>query len=154
VSGGARSTGPLARRRGFALADFIAGTVILAGAVSAWVAITRAQLDATRHADQRGKARNAALLALDDARLEGATALRTASGPADKNGFRLVRTFAVPGLPVLVSREPQGRLEARELPVEGDTAGGSAIELRATITWRAEHGTDSLELSTALGGEK
>lgn len=139
------------RRAGFALADFVAGTIILAGAVTAWVAITRAQLDATRQADLRGRARSAALLALDEARLSG---IEKPSGEADANGFRLVKTFPVANLPQLASREPSGRLEARRLAFDGEGDARGLVELRATVRWRAQQGDDVLEISTALGGER
>jgi hypothetical protein len=139
------------RSRGIALADFMTGTLVLAGAVTAWAAITRAQIDAATFSDRRAHARDAALSALDLARVEGVASAGSLSVAPDKNGFRLWRTFPVAGLPG--ASQPAGRLEVRPLVVDGAASSSGALEARATVTWHAEHDTtESYEVSTALPG--
>ena len=52
-------SGARAKRRrrtlGIALADFITGSLILAGAVTTWAALTRAQIDSAAFADRRAE---------------------------------------------------------------------------------------------------
>lgn len=138
------------RSRGIALVDFIAGTIILAGSVTAWVALTRSQLDAVAFVDRRQTARNACGRALDDARAEGADAFASELAKPDKDGFSLVRRFAVANLPSS-SQEPAGRLEAR--PLKTENACG-CFEVRAVVRWKNPHGVDQVELSTVLGAKK
>jgi hypothetical protein len=139
-----------ARSRGIALVDFIAGTVMLAGAVTAWVALTRAQLDSVAFVDRRQQARNACARALDDARSEGVEALTAELGKTDANGFALIRRFPVHNLPS-TANEPAGRLEAR--PLKTENAWG-CWEVRAVVRWKNPHGADEAELSTILGAKK
>jgi hypothetical protein len=139
------------RERGIALADFITGTIILAGAVTAWVSITRAQFDATSFAGGREQARNAALEALEVARPTVGAACTSLSGEADKEGFRVVQTFAVTNLPAPGPGKPSGVIEARPLVVDGRPSPG-VFEVRATVTWRAAHGVEHVEVSTAVAG--
>lgn len=138
------------RSRGVGLADFITGSVILAGAVGAWTALTKAQLDAAGDADRRSQARNAVVGVLERARAEGAGPLATLAGEADKDGFRLVKTFPLGNRSSLPGAQ-DGRLEARPLAVDGGSGRG-LFELRAVGVWRGEHGNDRLELSTVVGG--
>jgi hypothetical protein len=139
--------------------DFIAGSVILAGAVTAWAAITHAQLDSVAYSDRRFQARNAATRALEEARAEGAEPLAAAQdgahGPRDSQGFSLLRTFAVLGLRPM-GTEPVGRLEVRALPVDTDAeqSGRRVFEVRAVIRWKLLKGAGELEMSTAIASSK
>lgn len=138
------------RARGIALIDFIAGTIILAGAVTAWVTLTRAQLESVAFADRRQQARNAAARALDDAKAEGAAVFAAELDKPGPDGFSLVRRFTVTNLPA-VGSEPAGRLEAR--PLRTENACG-CFELRAVVRWKNQHGQDETELSTIVGAKK
>ena len=140
------------RRRGVALVDFIAGTIILAGATTAWVSLTRVQLDAISAADRRLRARSVATRALEEARASGTAPLANLEGPADAQGFRLVRTFSVPGLPSS-SVGPLGRLEARPLRVEpaSDPGARPVWEVRAIVRWRGVTDVSELDLATVVG---
>jgi hypothetical protein len=133
--------------------DFIAGSIILAGAVTAWAAITHAQLDSLSYADRRVQARNAATRALEEARAEGAAPLAAAPAATSPQGWRLLRTFTVAGL-VPAGKEPVGRLEVRPLAVESDAehADRPVFEVRATVQWKLLKGTGELEMSTAIAG--
>jgi hypothetical protein len=130
--------------------DFIAGSVILAGAVTAWVSITRAQIDAVAFADRRQQARNACARALDDVSAESLDSVVSELGKSDKNGFALVRRFTVASLPS-PGGEPCGRLEAR--PLRTESACG-CYELRAVVRWNTLNGVEQTELSTVLGSNK
>jgi len=138
------------RKRGIALVDFIAGTIILAGSVTAWVALTRAQIESVAFADRRQQARNACARALDDARNEGLESLTADLGKTDASGFALVRRFPAANLPSL-GNEPAGRLEARPVRTEN---GAGCWEVRAVVRWKNPHGVDEVELSTVLGAER
>jgi hypothetical protein len=119
---------PTSRRRGFALADFLAGMMLLAGAMTAFATMTRAKLDALSMADQHARALAAAEEAIDRLRTGGLP--RAPQGAADADGFRQVLDFGVPGL-----QECTGRIEARGLRVEGAEA-GDLFEARVVVTWR------------------
>ena len=138
------------RARGFALMDFIAGSVILAGAVTAWASLTNAQLESAAFADRRQQARNACARALDDARAEDLESLVSELGKPGPDGFAIAKRFQVPGLPTTSSENP-GRLEAR--PLKTETRFG-CYEVRATVRWKNPNGVDQVELSTILGAKK
>jgi hypothetical protein len=129
--------------------DFVAGTIILAGAVTGWAAITRAQFDSVAQADRRIVARNAATQLLEQARARGVEPLLENALAPDAKGWRLARTFEVAGLRPH-GTEPVGRLELRPLAVEGQADAASVIEVRAVVRWRAATGYDELEASTAV----
>jgi len=141
------------RARGIALMDFIAGSIILAGAVTAWVTITRAQIDSVAFADRRQQARNACGRALDDARAEGLEPIIEELGKPGPDGFSLVRRFMVANLPS-TSVEPAGRLEARPLRTESPSSACGCYEVRALVRWKSPHGQDEVEVSTVLGSRK
>ena len=136
------------RDRGIALMDFVAGSLILAGAVAAWVSITRAQLDSNAFADRRLQARNACERALDDVRAEGPSALADLP-KADASGFAVMKRFPVANLPSTL-KEMAGRVEAR--PLKGENAFG-AYEVRAVVRWKNLDTVEECELSTILGGK-
>lgn len=118
------------RRRGFALADFMTGTLLLAGALGAFTSITRAKFDALAAGDQHVRAAAAAEEALDRVRTGGLPA--APEGPADPDGFRLVTTFAPAGAGLSGA---EGRLEARLLRLaEGDPH--DLLEVRVVVSWR------------------
>jgi hypothetical protein len=124
-----------ARRGGFALADFVAGMLILAGALTAFTTMTKAKVDLLAAGDQHQRALAAAEEALDRVRTGGLPA--RPSGPADPDGFRKVVAFApkadlydpsrtLPGV--------EGLVEARALRADGDAHG--LYEVRVTVRWR------------------
>ncbi len=136
------------RARGIALMDFVAGSIILAGAVAAWVSITRAQLDSNAFADRRLQARNACGRELDDIRREGASALEDRPRP-DASGFSVIRTFPVSNLPSTLKGHA-GRVEVRPLKTEN---GCGCYEVRAVVRWKNLDTVEECELSTIIGGK-
>lgn len=131
-------------RRGFALADFVTGMLVLAGALGAFATITRAKFDALAAGDQHARAVAAAEEALDRVRTGGLP--RAPEGQADRDGFRLVATFE-PADDALAGAE--GRLEARLLRV-AEGAGHDLLEVRAVVRWRDGSARPSrVALSTA-----
>ena len=154
-----------ARRRtaGFAIADFLCGTLILAGAVATWATLTRAQIDVAAETERRARALYAAEEAL--ARFQGARGLSLFAGgaPGTTTDFALIERFEGRGLARARKDEPVGRLEARpadarglaSTPGEDPGAAGvrmpRAIEVRARLEWRGDNNaTDRLEVSTLV----
>ena len=124
----------LPRRRGFALADFLAGSIIFSGTLSLFVAMTHAKFSTLEAADLRSRAEAALEVELDRVRLEGPGGAPT--GEADADGFRLVRTFE-PQMPGLAApRLPAGRGEValRALRVDG-APNHQLFEARVTVSW-------------------
>lgn len=119
------------RRAGIALADFVTGMLLLAGALGAFAAITRAKFEALSAGDQHLRAVAAAEEALDRVRTAGLP--RAPEGAADPDGFRLVATFA-PADPALQGAE--GRLEARLLRTAEGAAAHDLLEVRAVVRWQ------------------
>ncbi|MCO5165709.1 MAG: hypothetical protein M9894_04995 [Planctomycetes bacterium] len=119
------------RRRGVALADFVTGMLLLAGALGAFASITRAKFDAIAAGDQHARAVAAAEEAVDRVRLEGLP--RLPHGDADPEGFRLVGAF-VPSAGHGLAR-PEGRVEARGLRLSAGDARG-LFEVRVVVTWQ------------------
>ncbi len=117
------------RRRGFALADFIGGTLLFTGSLVGFSVMTRSKMDALALAEQHASALAQAETAADQVRLSGLPA--APSGEADLEGFRLCSAFdVVGGLPGAV-----GRVEARRLRVlEGEAHG--LWEARVVVRWR------------------
>lgn len=122
--------GGRARRAGIALADFITGMLLLAGALGAFATITRAKFDALAASDQHARAVAAVEEAIDRVRTAGLP--RAPEGQADPDGFRLVAAFS-PADPALAGAE--GRLEARLLRVT-DGEAHDLLEVRAVVTWQ------------------
>lgn len=121
---------PTRRRGGFALADFLTGMLLLAGALGAFATITRAKFDALAAGDQHARAVAAAEEAIDHVRAVGLP--RAPEGQADVDGFRLVATFE-PADRALAGAE--GRLEARLLRLaEGEAH--DLLEVRAVVRWQ------------------
>lgn len=139
------------RAAGFAMTDFIAGTVILAGVLAAWTSATRAQLGAAGAADRRTRALYAAEEAL--VRFEAASGFTRASEARTGGGaFAEVERFDVAGLLPTTEGGKAGLVEVRplEAKVEGAVA-PQAFEARARVEWRSDGGrTDRLEVSTIL----
>lgn len=118
-------------RRGVALADFVTGMLLLAGALGAFAAITRSKFDAIAASDQHARAVAAAEEAVDRVRLEGLP--RLPHGEADADGFRLVAAFTPAAGHGLAGAA--GRVEARGLRLaEGDAQG--LFEVRAVVSWQ------------------
>ena len=123
------------RRRGFALADFIAGTLLFTGSLVSFTVMTRSKMDALELAEQQAAALAHAETAADRVRLGGLPA--APSGEPDLEGFRLCAAFDVAsvtsggaGLPAAT-----GRIEARRLRVlEGEAHG--LWEARVVVRWR------------------
>jgi hypothetical protein len=116
-------------RRGVALADFLAGSLILAGAVTGFSTMTRTKLVALSTADQHARALAAAEEAIDRVRTGGLP--RAPQGDADPDGFRLVLVFNVKDLP-----EGMGRVEVRSLRLDDDGPGHGLYEARAVVRWQ------------------
>ncbi len=136
------------RRRGLALVDYVVGSMILAGALTAWVGLTRAKAQAIGEVHAQALALAAAEEALDGVRRAGLPGMP--EGPADAAGFRLVAPFAprAPGLPGAA-----GRLEARALQTTEGRAHG-LFEVRAVVRWGppSADGRSRASLSTVLPG--
>ncbi|RMG15501.1 MAG: hypothetical protein D6731_08230 [Planctomycetota bacterium] len=130
------------RRRGFALADFVAGTVIFAGALGAFAALTRAKMTVLSQTHRRAQALAAAELAVDRLRREGLPA--PPRGAADPDGYRSVARFTPTEAPWL-----RGHLDARALRMAvGD--GHLLYEARVTVRWRERDGERTLRLATVV----
>ena len=114
-------------RRGVALADFLAGMLLLAGAMTAYATMTRSKMDALSMADQHARALATAEEAIDRVRTGGLP--RAPQGPADADGFRHVMDFGVVGLLGCT-----GRIEARSLRLEGGEA-ADLFEARVVVRW-------------------
>jgi hypothetical protein len=137
------------RRSGFALADFIAGSLILAGAVGAWASLTRAQIDAAALVERRTRALYAAEEAL--ARGRSAPAAATAAAAKSTNGAWVeVERFAPRGLVAVSSGASGGVVEARPLAAKASFAPPAAVELRARLEWRGDTGPEKLELGSIV----
>lgn len=119
------------RRGGVAIADFLAGMLILAGALTAFATMTRSKFDALAQSDQLARGVAAAEEAIDRLRTGGLT--RAPFGDADVDGFREVATFT-PTAPGLF--EPKGRIEARALRVGAGAAIHGLFEARVVVTWQ------------------
>lgn len=119
----------LRRRRGVALADFLAGMLILGGAMTAFAAMTRSKMEALAATDQHARALAAAEEAIDRVRTAGLP--RAPGGDADADGFRRVHAFEVEGL-------ADGRcvVEARSLRLAEDGAGHDLFEARVVVRWQ------------------
>jgi len=130
------------RRRGIALADFVAGTVILAGVVSAFTSMTRAKFDALAEAELHGRAAIAVQAGLDEVRARGLSA--EPSGPADIDGFRRVEALAVRDEQLA---EASAEVQARFLRMASGEAHG-LYEVRVVVRWRGRHGEQRLSGST------
>ena len=59
------------RRRGFAIADFLAGMLVLAGALTAFATMTKSKMDALAQSDQLARGVAAAEEAIDRVRVNG-----------------------------------------------------------------------------------
>lgn len=124
------------RRAGFALADFLAGSMIFSATLTVFVALTQSKFDTLSAADQRSRAQAALEAELDRVRLLGAGG--SPHGEADLQGFRLVRTFA----PQVRLPDVEGRVELRALRVEG-APGHQLFEARVSIGWTERPGRSS-----------
>lgn len=132
------------RRAGFALADFLAGSMIFSATLTVFVALTRSKFDVLSASDQRSRAQAALERELDQVRLSGAGG--EPQGEVDLEGFRLVRTFQPQArLPQL-----EGRVELRALRVEG-ASWHQLFEARVSVSWVDRPGSRSrLTASTVV----
>ncbi len=128
-------------RRAFALADFLAGTLVLAGVVAGFTSLTRAKFDAISEGELHARGVSAVEARLDRIACDGLPA--APAGEADEQGFRLVEAFTPDdaGLAAGV-----GRVEARYLRTEGDSHG--LYEVRVAVDWRGAHGEGRFAAST------
>ena len=128
-------------RRGFALADFVAGSLIVTATLVGFTALTRAKMQVLGDAQRRTAALAASEAALDRLRLEGLPV--APKGEADKLGYRQVSTFKPAGYPTA-----NGTIDARALRM----AVGEAhllYEARVSITWRSDDNAENvIRLST------
>ncbi len=129
-------------RRGFALADFFTGTLLLAGVMATFTALTRAKFEAIAEGELHARGVAALEEALDDVARRGLAG--QPGGTADEAGFRLVSTFA-PEDAALTRGE--GRIEARYLRVAGGEAHG-LYEVRVRVSWRGPTGRGSVSACT------
>lgn len=118
-------------RRGFAIADFLAGMLVLAGALTAFATMTRSKMDALAQSDQLARGIAAAEEALDRVRTGGLP--RAPFGDADVEGFRQVATFKPQGAGLY---RPEGRIEARALRVGAGGGVHGLFEARVVVTWQ------------------
>jgi len=117
-----------ARRGGFALADFVAGSLVLSATLTAFVALTNSKFQVLRAAELRSRAQVALEQEVDRVRLEGLAGLP--AGQADLQGYRLVSEFEPGGaLPA-----GEGRVEARALRIDGGV-GRRLYEARVSVGW-------------------
>lgn len=120
----------------------MAGTLILAGVLSAFTGMTRAKFDVLAEGELHARGAAVVARALDRVRRDGLTA--EPQGPSDPNGFRRVATFAV-GDDQLA--EASGEVQARSLRMErGDACG--LFEVRVVVRWRGRFGDQRLTGST------
>ena len=129
-------------RRGFALADFMAGTLIFAGVVGVFVSLTNSKFGML----QASELRTRALFAAED-QVDRIRALGLGGGPAgmaDAEGFRRVRTFE----PVGSLYEGLGEVRVRALRMAEGQDSRQLYEARVTVSWRGQQGIDRLSLST------
>lgn len=117
------------RRRGVALADFLAGMLILAGAMTAFATMTRSKMEALAATDQHARALAAAEEAIDRVRTGGLP--RAPEGDADADGFRRVHELAVSGL-----ADGRCRIEARSVLLDDGGAGHDLFEARVVVRWK------------------
>lgn len=131
-------------RRGVAIADFLAGMLVLSGALTGFAAMTRAKMDALAQSDQLARGVAAAEEALDRLRVSGLP--KAPSGFADVDGFRVVTTFA-PTAPGLFRAE--GRVDARALRASEGAAVHGLFEVRVVVSWQdSATGRAEVRLST------
>lgn len=121
------------RHRGFALADFLAGSMILSGTMALFVALTQSKFRTLEAAELRSRAQAALEVELDRVRLQGPGGVP--AGEADREGFRVARSFSPEGrLPV-----GQGQVALRALRVDG-AAAHQMFEARVTVRWQERPG--------------
>lgn len=136
-----RAARGLRRRRGFALADFVCGSLIFVGALLAFSTLTTSKYRLLDAGASRLAALAAAEAMVDGVRAEGLPALP--QGEVDPDGFRQVATFTPQGS----LGRAWGRIDARALRVNGGEDHG-LLEVRVTVGWRDLNGHNQLSLST------
>lgn len=137
------------RRRGFAIADFLAGTIIFSGVLITLASMTRAKLQVLAEADAQTRALARAEEALDDVRARGLPQAPT--GAADTQGFRLVRKTPVK---IQGLADSTVILEARTLVAKAKGSEASAdrglMEVRVRLAWTGLSGEGELALSSVV----
>lgn len=137
-----RRRGAGARRRGLALVDFFTGTVLLAGVMATFTALTRAKFEAIAEGELHARGVAALEEALDGVARDGLAG--QPRGSADAAGFRLVSTFT-PQDDALTRGE--GRIEARYLRLASGEPHG-LYEVRVRVTWRGPSGPGAVSACT------
>lgn len=126
-------------RRGFALADFLAGSIIFSGTLSLFVALTQSKYRVLEAADLRSRAEAALEVELDRVRAEGLGG--APDGESDADGFRQVRTFdpVLPGQTKPCLPAGAGVVAVRALRVDGAPS-HQLFEARITVRWEERPG--------------
>ncbi|MEZ6186069.1 MAG: hypothetical protein R3F62_13790 [Planctomycetota bacterium] len=140
-----------ARRRGIAMADFIAGSLIFSATLGVFVGFTNVKFETLRQSEALSRA-NAAVEAEVD-RLRELGAIAAPQGEAGLDGFRALSSFEVPDV-----NEGSGEVAARALRVEGGQA-YQLYEVRVRVRWRSgaadyDRVSSSLVLPLRAGGAR
>ena len=141
----------LRRRRGIAMADFIAGSLIFSATLGVFVGFTQLKFDTLQMAEDLSLG-TAALEAEVD-RLRELDGIEAPQGAPDLQGFRPLSEFPVDAL-----YEGRGRVSARALRVEGGSA-YQLYEVRVEVSWRSgpedrDRVASSLVLPLRSGGPR
>lgn len=118
-----------ARRRGIAMADFIAGSLIFSATLGVFVGFTQLKFDTLRQTEALSRGNAAVEAELDRLREQGQ--VDPPQGDAELDGFRPVRSGPLEGLP-----EGELRVAARALRIEGGS-GYQLYEVRVRARWRS-----------------
>ena len=117
----------LRRRRGIAMADFIAGSLIFSATLGVFVGFTQLKFETLRQAESLSRA-NAAVEAEAD-RLREVGSIPAPQGQPDLNGFRELSQFDVDDL-----YGAEGKVSARALRIEGGAA-YQLYEVRVQVSY-------------------
>ena len=139
-----------ARRRGIAMADFVAGTLLFSATLVVFAALTRSKFELISVTRMRAMALSGAETELDRVRADGLD--QRPFGAVQSDGFRRVYTFdprAREDAPALPGSE--GLVEVRGLRMEGGDP-RRLYEARVTVRWGQgpESGRVSLSTVTTL----
>lgn len=131
-------------RRGFALADFIAGSLILSATITAFVAMSRAKFQVL-HAVEQLQVAQTALEAEADA-LRARDAISLPDGEPDAEGFVTLEAFEAPAS----FHQGEGAILLRPLQVSTEDADADArglYEARLTLTWIEEPNVEASRIT-------
>ncbi len=129
------------QRGGFALADFVTGTVVFSSVILGFMSLTQGKFRVLDAAVMRTHAVAAAEAEIDAIRVGGLKG--KPAGDADRDGFRRVRTFD----PLGKIPTARGVVEARALRMQ-DGAAHRLLEVRVKVAWRDTSGENAVYIST------